>query len=80
MALALRAAIVLETEGTVRFESPLVDAKTYDDHRVAMTFGILGVVVDGVEIEDPTCVAKSFPEFWNELDRFRAHHGSLSAR
>jgi len=55
------------------------EIQTYDDHRVAMTFGILGLVVDGVEIEDPACVAKSFPEFWNELTRFRNHHGSLAA-
>jgi 3-phosphoshikimate 1-carboxyvinyltransferase len=50
--------------------------QTYDDHRVAMAFSILGLVVDGVEIEDPACVAKSFPDFWNELARFRAHHAA----
>ena len=47
----------------------------YDDHRVAMAFGTLGLVVDGVEIEDPDCVVKSFPNFWDEMARFRAHHG-----
>ncbi len=47
--------------------------RTYDDHRVAMAFGTLGLVVDGIEIEDPGCVAKSFPGFWDELDRFRRH-------
>ena len=29
---------------------------------------------DGIEIEDPDCVAKSFPGFWTELGRFKAHH------
>ena len=48
--------------------------ETYDDHRVAMAFSILGLVTDGIEIEDPACVAKSFPDFWDELARFRAHH------
>lgn len=47
---------------------------TYDDHRVAMAFGILGLVHPGIAIEDPACVAKSFPGFWSELERFRAHH------
>ena len=49
---------------------------TYDDHRVAMAFAILGLVSPGVEIEDPDCVAKSFPDYWNELERFRAHHSA----
>jgi 3-phosphoshikimate 1-carboxyvinyltransferase len=43
---------------------------TYDDHRVAMSFAILSLVADGIEIEDPGCVAKSFPNFWNEFNRF----------
>ena len=47
---------------------------TYDDHRVAMCFAILGLVHDPIEIEDPECVVKSFPDFWNEFERFRAHH------
>ncbi|MDG2150099.1 MAG: 3-phosphoshikimate 1-carboxyvinyltransferase [Planctomycetota bacterium] len=47
---------------------------TYDDHRVAMAFSVLGLVVDGIEIEHPECVAKSFPGYWQELNRFRAHH------
>ena len=49
---------------------------TYDDHRVAMSFAVLGLVSGGIEIEDPGCVAKSFPDFWDELERFRAHHRS----
>jgi 3-phosphoshikimate 1-carboxyvinyltransferase len=48
--------------------------ETYDDHRVAMSFSLLGLLHPGIEIENPSCVAKSFPEFWGELDRFRSHH------
>ncbi len=47
---------------------------TYDDHRVAMSFGLLRLLYDGIDIEDPDCVAKSFPGFWSELARFKAHH------
>jgi len=56
--------------------APLVPAQihTYDDHRVAMAFAILGLVHAGVTIEDPGCVAKSFPGFWAELERFTRHH------
>ena len=56
--------------------APLKPAQihTYDDHRVAMAFGILGLVQAGVTIEDPACVAKSFPGFWQDLERFTRHH------
>jgi 3-phosphoshikimate 1-carboxyvinyltransferase len=37
---------------------------TYDDHRIAMSFAVAGLKIPGVTIEDPECVAKSFPDFW----------------
>ena len=48
--------------------------ETYDDHRVAMAFALVGLLVPGIVITDPDCVRKSFPTFWNEFDRFAAHH------
>ncbi len=42
--------------------------RTYDDHRIAMAFAVLGLVVPGIEIEDPDCVAKTFPGFFDTLD------------
>lgn len=42
----------------------------FDDHRVAMAFSLLGLVHDGVQVDDAECVKKSFPEFWNEMGRF----------
>jgi 3-phosphoshikimate 1-carboxyvinyltransferase len=47
---------------------------TYDDHRVAMAFALLGLLHPGIEIENPQCVGKSFPTFWTEYERFRQHH------
>jgi 3-phosphoshikimate 1-carboxyvinyltransferase len=41
--------------------------ETYDDHRMAMAFALVGLRVDGVEIADPRCVAKTFPGFWDAL-------------
>ena len=40
------------------------DIRTYDDHRIAMSFAMAGLVVQGVRILDPHCVEKSFPDFW----------------
>ena len=45
--------------------------RTYDDHRMAMSFALLGLAVAGVEIADPACVAKTFPGYWALLDRLR---------
>ena len=49
--------------------SPLHGAtiETFSDHRVAMCFAILGLVVEGVRIQDPGCVAKTFPNFFAKL-------------
>ena len=40
------------------------EIETYDDHRIAMCFAVAGLMVKGVKIKDETCVAKSFPNFW----------------
>jgi len=43
--------------------------ETYNDHRIAMSFAVAGLVTPGIEIADKKCVDKSFPEFWKELAR-----------
>ncbi len=40
---------------------------TYNDHRMAMCFGILGLKVPGIKIKNPTCVKKTFPNFFQKL-------------
>jgi 3-phosphoshikimate 1-carboxyvinyltransferase len=39
----------------------------YHDHRMAMSFAILGAVAGGVTILDPDCTAKTYPGFWDDL-------------
>ena len=39
------------------------------DHRMAMAFAVLGLVTPGIEIADPGCVSKTFPDFFDVLDR-----------
>jgi 3-phosphoshikimate 1-carboxyvinyltransferase len=41
---------------------------TYGDHRMAMSFAVAGLAVDGIVIEDPDCVAKTFPDFFDRLE------------
>jgi 3-phosphoshikimate 1-carboxyvinyltransferase len=40
---------------------------TYDDHRMAMSFALLGLRTPGIEIADPEVVAKTFPTYWDAL-------------
>jgi 3-phosphoshikimate 1-carboxyvinyltransferase len=41
---------------------------TYEDHRMAMSFAVCAAITDGIKIEEPKVVDKSFPDFWNTLD------------
>jgi 3-phosphoshikimate 1-carboxyvinyltransferase len=44
---------------------------TYDDHRMAMSFAVAGLRTPGIVLEDPGCVAKTFPRFFEVLDQLR---------
>lgn len=48
---------------------------SYSDHRMAMAFAILGLCRAGISIENPACVAKTYPTFWQALSRLYAHVG-----
>lgn len=48
---------------------------TYDDHRMAMSMAVVGLRAPGITIEDPGCVAKTYPRFWEDLSGL-SEHGS----
>jgi 3-phosphoshikimate 1-carboxyvinyltransferase len=41
----------------------------HDDHRIAMSFAVAGMRLPGVVILNPGCVSKSYPGFWDDVDR-----------
>ena len=43
------------------------EIETYNDHRIAMCFSILGLKVPGIKIKNPACVKKTFPNFFQKL-------------
>ena len=43
------------------------EIETYDDHRMAMCFAILGLKVAGIRLKNPSCVRKTFPNFFQKL-------------
>jgi len=44
---------------------------TYNDHRMAMAFALIGLRVPGVVIENPGCVSKTFPRYFEVIESLR---------
>jgi 3-phosphoshikimate 1-carboxyvinyltransferase len=44
---------------------------TYNDHRMAMSLALVGLKIDGIVIDQPACVAKTYPHFFDDLERLR---------
>jgi 3-phosphoshikimate 1-carboxyvinyltransferase len=45
--------------------------QTYNDHRMAMAFSLIGLRVEGIHIQNPACVSKTFPNFFEVLEGLR---------
>ncbi len=43
------------------------EIETYNDHRMAMCFAVVGLAVGGIRLRDPGCVRKTFPNFFAKL-------------
>ncbi len=54
----------LEIRPSTMLPAPI---ETYDDHRIAMSFAVIGLKLAGIKIKDPGCVAKTFPDFFARL-------------
>jgi 3-phosphoshikimate 1-carboxyvinyltransferase len=51
--------------------------RTYNDHRMAMAFALIGLKVPGIAIENPGCVSKTFPDYFDVLNQLRfTHHAT----
>jgi 3-phosphoshikimate 1-carboxyvinyltransferase len=44
------------------------EIQTYNDHRMAMAFSLIGLRVPGLVIENPACVSKTFPDYFKVLE------------
>jgi 3-phosphoshikimate 1-carboxyvinyltransferase len=65
-------AIVEErTDGLTITPTPLrgTAVETYNDHRMAMSLALIGLKIPGVVIRNPGCVAKTYPDYWTDLDK-----------
>ncbi|HSL28372.1 MAG TPA: hypothetical protein VK900_04155, partial [Anaerolineales bacterium] len=52
--------------------------ETYNDHRMAMAFALIGLRVEGITIENPGCVSKTFPDFFEVLNTLYTAESSVS--
>jgi 3-phosphoshikimate 1-carboxyvinyltransferase len=59
------------TAAASKSRPPVVEIETYHDHRIAMSFGVIGSRLPGLRILDPGCVAKTYPNFWKDWQRAR---------
>jgi 3-phosphoshikimate 1-carboxyvinyltransferase len=66
--------IIQPLSGEARARQTPVEIETYHDHRIAMSFGVLGSLVPGLRILDPGCVGKTYPNYWRDWDRARLSH------
>jgi 3-phosphoshikimate 1-carboxyvinyltransferase len=55
----------------IHFDNSPKLIKTYQDHRIAMAFSLLAIKNKTITIENPQCVSKSFPNFWQELRKIK---------
>ena len=65
---------VIETaDGLTITPKPLRGAivETYHDHRMAMSLALVGLKSPGVIIDNPACVAKTYPRFFDDLEKLR---------
>lgn len=62
-----------EDDGFIIHPGQITPARveTYDDHRMAMSFALIGIRQAGVNILDPKCTSKTFPNYWDVLENMR---------
>jgi 3-phosphoshikimate 1-carboxyvinyltransferase len=63
------AKVIEEGDTLTVYPSPLhgAEIETYNDHRMAMCFAVLGLKVPGIKLRKPACVKKTFPNFFQKL-------------
>jgi 3-phosphoshikimate 1-carboxyvinyltransferase len=54
-----------QADGSPRIRPAVIE--TYDDHRMAMSFALVGLRAAGIRIANPACVGKTYPAFFDDL-------------
>ncbi len=69
--LGIRCEIGNDFEDITIYPGPMGPAviETYEDHRMAMAFALVGLKVEGVEIKNPGCCSKTFENYFELLEQ-----------
>jgi 3-phosphoshikimate 1-carboxyvinyltransferase len=59
--------LIVNSDPALAGQSLPARIETYSDHRIAMAFALMGLLIDGIVILDPGCTAKTWPEYWDVL-------------
>ncbi|MCH8903655.1 MAG: 3-phosphoshikimate 1-carboxyvinyltransferase [Bacteroidetes bacterium] len=57
------------SDGRIEKQKSAVEIETYKDHRMAMSFAPLAMVLDTINIQDPLVVEKSYPQYWMDIEK-----------
>lgn len=73
----------LDKKQVERFElsGATVTLDSHGDHRMAMALGLIGLVIPGVQVEGASCVAKTWPDYWEQMSKsVRPGHSAQTGR
>lgn len=59
--------LIVHADPNLQADMPTSFIKTARDHRIAMSFALAGIKLNGIVIENPKCVEKTFPNFWEVM-------------
>lgn len=59
--------LIINSDPNLRPDNEVSIIKTARDHRIAMSFALAGIKLDGITILNPKCVEKTFPNFWDVM-------------
>lgn len=59
--------LIVHSDPELKADSEITEIKTYADHRIAMSFALMGLRLDGIKILEPKVVGKTYPNFWKDL-------------
>lgn len=59
--------LIVHADAGLAGETLPASIDSYADHRIAMCFALMGLKIEGIRINDPGCVSKTFPEYWTVL-------------
>ena len=59
--------LIVASDAALAGQSLPTSIHTYADHRIAMSFALAGLMLDGIVILDPGCVSKTYPGYWADL-------------